>query len=65
MAQVATVKRAAIYIRKSQVYKGVRHISPQMQRDACIRWCEDDGYAYEAFAAVEGRSSGGTESAPG
>jgi site-specific DNA recombinase len=65
VANAATVKRAAIYIRKSQVYKGVRHISPEMQRDACIRWCEDDGYAYEVFADVEGHSSGGTDKRPG
>lgn len=64
MANAATVKGAAIYIRKSQVYKSVRHISPEMQRDACIRWCEDDGYAYEVFGDVEGHSSGGTDKRP-
>ncbi len=54
-------KRAAIYIRKSQVYKGVRYISPEMQREACGRWCEAEGYNYEVFADVEGHSSGGTD----
>jgi len=56
-------KRAAIYIRKSQVYKGVRYISPEMQREACIHWCESEGYIYEVFADVEGHSSGGTDKA--
>ena len=52
--QLATKgKRAAIYIRKSQVYKGVRYISPEMQREACVRWSEEEGYAYEVFADVE------------
>jgi site-specific DNA recombinase len=58
-------KRAAIYIRKSQVYEGVRYISPEMQREACVRWCEAEGYRYEVFADVEGHSSGGNDKRPG
>lgn len=64
-AHSAKRKHAAIYIRKSQVYKGVRYVSPEMQRGACIRWCEAEGYTYQVFADVEGHSSGGTDKRPG